>query len=384
MRSAAIELKAQDKLLSGGESGWVRVDRFMSSAVKVLIQENCWQTTKSNNEPSRVNYSVQKWDDALFAYVNPRRVDPFLEWLEALPDWDKNPRLEKLLEKVFKVHSPPEVLKYTSRLPLIGAIARAYHPGHKCDIMTLLKGPQGPGKSTYWKELLPSSDYFSDSLDLSAKNKERAENILGKVFVESAELTGMGRRYMEDLKAFLTREKDTYRPAYGRYTEDFKRRCVFVGSTNNKNFLPNDPSGSRRFLVAEIEPLCVENQHWTKQYLDENREQIWAEAIFFYHQKKERPYIPATFREGIEAENEKFIDRPYEWLYENVEKWLLEKKETHSEFSETQQELLKEFLDVDDWKRNKQGAFELKKALETYGGTSDRQRGIGVVWTFKF
>ena len=56
---------------------------------------------------------------------------------------------------------------------------------------------------------------------------------------------------MPQIKAFLSQASDTARLYHEPQATDLKRSCVFIGTTNNKNYL-NDPSGNRRFLPVEV------------------------------------------------------------------------------------------------------------------------------------
>jgi predicted P-loop ATPase len=52
------------------------------------------------------------------------------------------------------------------------------------------------------------------------------------------------------MKAFFARRQDTYRPPYGRVNATTPRRCVYVSTTNQKEYLQLDPSGYRRYWPA--------------------------------------------------------------------------------------------------------------------------------------
>lgn len=87
----------------------------------------------------------------------------------------------------------------------------------------------------------------------------------------------------EEIKSFLTRQKDTYRNPYDKYEEDRKRQCVFAGSTNTRQFIPFDRTEARRFL-----PIAIDSSKAEKHILDDEKEarayfeQLWAEAMEIY------------------------------------------------------------------------------------------------------
>ena len=87
----------------------------------------------------------------------------------------------------------------------------------------------------------------------------------------------------EEIKSFLTRQKDTYRNPYDKYEEDRKRQCIFAGSTNTRQFIPFDRTGARRFL-----PIAVDSSKAEKHILDDEKEarsyfdQLWAEVMEIY------------------------------------------------------------------------------------------------------
>ena len=72
-------------------------------------------------------------------------------------------------------------------------------------------------------------------------------------------------RNNEEIKSFLTRQKDTYRDPYAKYEEDRKRQCVFAGSTNTRRFIPFDRTGARRFLPIAIDSSKAEKAYESKK-----------------------------------------------------------------------------------------------------------------------
>ncbi|MGC3648801.1 VapE domain-containing protein, partial [Enterococcus faecium] len=54
---------------------------------------------------------------------------------------------------------------------IVGSVARIYKPGIKVEIVPVLDGPQGIGKSTV-PALLYTVDFFTDSLDSLGEKKD--------------------------------------------------------------------------------------------------------------------------------------------------------------------------------------------------------------------
>jgi predicted P-loop ATPase len=85
---------------------------------------------------------------------------------------------------------------------------------------------------------------------------------------------------METIKHFISKCEDRYRVAYGKRTETFPRQCIFIGTTNNREFL-NDPTGNRRFWPIDV----AINKPVKNIWVDLNQaeiDQLWAEAVTLY------------------------------------------------------------------------------------------------------
>ena len=216
-------------------------------------------------------------------------------WLESLPAWDGEARLDGWLSRVFDVATDQaDLAAWASRFLPLGAAWRTFRPGTKLDEMPVLIGPQGCGKSTALRALLPPErdEWFSDGLRLAADDKVRAEALQARVIVEAAEMAGSTRAERESLKAFLSRTDDgAVRLAYRRDPETMRRRCVMAGTTNDSHCLPADPSGNRRFVALNVRS-GLDGAAGVRAYLDDARGQLWAEALHRYH-AGETVYLPA-------------------------------------------------------------------------------------------
>ena len=249
---------------------------------------------KKGSTWQRLKYSPDMFYDLRLALGDGLRSDPFLEWVKALPPWDRVPRIDGLLTDMFGAEDD-SLTRWASRYIGIGAIQRAFKPGAKIDeVPVLLSQEQGIGKSAFVRSWFSeaSDEWHGDAVDLSARAKEQAEQLAGRVVVELSELTGIRKAEVERLKSFITRQDDgQFRWAYARSSKRSPRMCVFVGTTNSSNCLPNDPSGNRRFVVVELQHGCD-----VEARAEAERELWWSEALARY-QDGERANLPRDLHE---------------------------------------------------------------------------------------
>ena len=88
---------------------------------------------------------------------------------------------------------------------------------------------------------------------------------------------------IEEIKSFLSRQKEVYKIPYETHPADRLRQCVFGGTSNAMDFLPLDRSGNRRFLPVQVCPEqaevhILEDEAASRVYL----QQVWAEAMSIY------------------------------------------------------------------------------------------------------
>lgn len=221
--------------------------------------------------------SSQKVDDALSLEFEKKSFHPIIDYIKALK-WDKVKRIDTLLIDYFGAEDNAYT-RAAIRKMLCAAVARVFEPGAKFDLVLVLTGEQGTYKSTFVKKL--GKDWFSDTFT-TVQGKESFEQIQGAWIIEMAELSGLKKAEIETIKHYVAKREDSFRPAYGRVVETYKRQCVFFGTTNNKDFL-RDPTGNRRFMPIDVHPERI-----TKSVIDDLTEseidQIWAEAYQLYLQ----------------------------------------------------------------------------------------------------
>ena len=195
---------------------------------------------------------------------------PVRAYLRSLT-WDGVPRIRDLFPKYFG-SADTDYAQDIGEMFLIAMCARILKPGEKCDYMPILEGDQGTLKSSACAVL--AGEWFSDSLPDNISSKDASQHLRGKWLIEAGEMHQLTRAETTQLKMFLTRDTERYRPSYGRKEVVEPRQCVFIGTTNRDDYL-KDETGARRFW-----PIACGNIDLQK--LKADRDQLFAEAVSRY------------------------------------------------------------------------------------------------------
>ena len=282
----AHRVERREAILTAAFGEWTPADDHSMANLREAIGDGYFVRTERG--PRALLYGRERWADCLDALLHHRKVDPFVVWLEALDKWDGEDRLAPMLSRLFGAPDD-DLSRWAGRFVCMGSVQRALEPGCKLDEMPVLVGAQGIGKSALLRCILPPDmpELFGDGLRFDAPAEKRVDAILGKVLVECSEMAGRSRADIESIKYFVSCQNDnsTRRP-YAKYTQEHPRRLILVGTTNNTNDLPNDPSGLRRFVPIELEHGS-NVELWTGIC----RTQLWAEALHRYH-AGERANLP--------------------------------------------------------------------------------------------
>lgn len=223
------------------------------------------------------NYKIngkEKIRDAIRVVANRNTFHPVREYLESCK-WDGVPRVDTLLIDYLGAEDS-EYTRAVTHTTLVAAVARVYEPGCKFDYMLTLSGAQGIGKSTLFDRL--GGVWFSDSLT-SVTGKESYEQLQGVWIMEMGELSALKKSEVEATKQFLSKREDRYRKAYGERVEQFPRQNIFIGTTNEKQFLRDD-TGGRRFWVVDL--IHKAERNLFKELDKAMIANIWAEAKIYY------------------------------------------------------------------------------------------------------
>lgn len=212
--------------------------------------------------------------DAVNVVAMEHKVHPVRDYLNSL-SWDGVRRVDSLLIDYLGAEDS-DYTRAVTRKALVAAVARIFRPGCKFDYMLTLRGRQGLGKSALIRKL--GGKWFSDSFS-TVQGKEAYEQVLGNWLIEVGELAGMKKAEAEIIKLFISKQVDRFRPAYGRRTQEYPRQCIFIGTTNESQFL-RDTTGNRRFWVVDT-PNDAALDLW-EDLTQETVDLIWAEAVLLY------------------------------------------------------------------------------------------------------
>jgi len=242
------------------------------------------------------------WDAIqIAAYQNPR--NEVKEYITS-HRWDQTPRVQMFFQEAMGAEDS-DYARAVSRNFFISIVARVMNPGCKVDTMVILEGGQGTFKSTSLKIL--AGDWFAEA-NSSLDSKDFEQGLVGRMIVEFGELDQFRKSDSTLIKKKLSCSVDTYRPSYGRSVVDIPRTCVFVGTTNKDKYL-QDETGGRRFWPIRVKVCDIE-------YIKDNRDQLFAEALWLYEQGCTWHEVPDQAKEEQEARREQ---DPYEEL---IIKWL--------------------------------------------------------------
>ena len=223
----------------------------------------------------------KKIDNAIGIVANENKYHPIRDYLNTLV-WDGTERIRFCLRHFLGADADDYTYE-ALKLFLLGAISRAFQPGCKFEIMLCLVGGQGAGKSTFFRLLAVRDEWFSDDLrKLDDDNVYR--KLQGHWIIEMSEMMATANaKSIEEIKSFLSRQKEVYKIPYETHPADRPRQCVFGGTSNALDFLPLDRSGNRRFIPVMVYPEqaevhILEDEAASRAYITEAAGSSWLSA----------------------------------------------------------------------------------------------------------
>jgi predicted P-loop ATPase len=271
-------------------------------------QMRVWLETVGNCDP--IPHDMVR--AAAHLVAERQKMDTAKVWIETL-QWDGKTRIEYFCERYWGT----EASAYTRAVSLYlwtALAGRVVAPGCQCDMVPVLIGNQGIGKSQGVKAMVPAPDHFAE-LRMDEADDAIARRMRGVLVAELAEMRGLRNAEIERIKAFITRTHEKWVPKYKEFATVYPRRFVIIGTTNDEEFLPTDLE-HRRWLPVHTAGVDVPR-------IKEDRNQLWAEALVRYTidglhwQGMDELAKPAR---ELAAGADGWADEIAAWLYANQQK----------------------------------------------------------------
>ena len=246
----------------------------------------------------------------------PRR-NPLREYLDGVRgQWDGKDRITEVARAVAKGN---ELWERAFHVWFLGVVQQwmGIHPEHGNAVAPLLCGPQGTGKSTFCRSLLPDELMWGylDHIDLTKREqlmRTMAQTLLINID-EFDQYRGDSQR--GPLKNLL-QQADVRTKQMWRTNMQVRQRLASFIATCNPTEVLVDETGSRRFICVRVEKNIE-----MPAYLDHF--QLYAQAVDEINARRDNPggfaeddvygrcYFTDEEREAIENNNRRFRVRSY-------------------------------------------------------------------------
>lgn len=199
-------------------------------------------------------------------YAKANQKNEPRDWLESLK-WDGQERVPFFFQVCLGARRDAYT-EAASKNFWVGMVARVFRPGCRSDHMVVLEGRQGIGKTEVLRII--GGKFYAD-MHYAVTDKDFYNAMQGKFLIEIAELDAFSKADITRIKQVITCTTDRYRLPYARTAQDFPRSCVFVGTTNEADYL-KDPTGGRRFWPITCTGIDTD-------FVRDCRDQLFAEAV---------------------------------------------------------------------------------------------------------
>lgn len=184
--------------------------------------------------------------------------------------------------------SPAQFRDYFCRW-MVGMLAGVFNDKVVNHVILVFLGRQGCFKSSFMENLLPPvlRRYYATKTNSHRLTKDDLFGMTENILINFEEIDSMQRKELNQLKAMTTTAFVNERPVYGRHKVRLPHIASFCATGNNLQFLTDD-TGTRRWLIAEIEEI----------------ENPWTTPI---------PY------EGVYAQAKALLDQGYRYWFDEKE-----------------------------------------------------------------
>lgn len=227
-----------------------------------------------------VNFSQEKIRSAINITARKNEHNQIKTMLEEChANWDKKIRFEDFFPTFLKVEKS-EVTTLTTKLFLVGMVAKIFDPSTKFDYCLDLVGGQGSGKTTILNRL--SLGHTLSGIT-SFEDKDELRRMKSFWIVNDDEMVATGKASFDILKRFITEPTIQIRLPYASGDSQFPRNFVLARTSNNIRYL-KDRTGERRFLPLKIPKIDSQanRRKLLKSLTNDYIKQLLGEAVALF------------------------------------------------------------------------------------------------------
>lgn len=208
---------------------------------------------------------INCWDKDVSRFVNSEQMPdyhPLLSYMNTLPEWDGMDRVTPLAQRI----STKDFWVNSFHRWMLGVTAQwSGHMARCANAVApmLVSSEQGRCKSTFCQLLMPDGlrDYYTDSFELTGQSG--CEQKLAQFgLINLDEYDRLSPQKLPLLKTLMQMKKLDFRKSHRSSYSHLPRMASFIGTSNHKDLL-TDPTGSRRYLCAEVKEKidCTPLEH---------------------------------------------------------------------------------------------------------------------------
>lgn len=233
------------------------------------------------------NYEA-RYERSVYSTAIQKTFDPLYDWITSL-EWDGTPRLRTWMKDMCGAPDTAHTA-WVGYMTIMEMTARALNPGCMGRQVPVWEGAENKGKTRMIKLL---GDPWSITFDMSMESKEAHMAVQGVWLAELAELDTLRKTSESRLKSFISQTNDTFIPKYSNNRATYHRRTVFIGTTNDDDYLPPTGAGTRWYPIR--------TGAFNIELLQQERHQLFAESVSIFKDSPDTQWWeePASLKKEI-------------------------------------------------------------------------------------
>lgn len=277
----------------------------------LYLDDADYRTIWDDLDKQNLSFSKAKYDNLIYGKELPEQYNPFRYYFNSIPKWDgETDYIKEFLQQVYlKNESSREYFidgfkKWFVAL-VLSLLEDEPNPFKINQTCLVLVGAQGKYKTTWLKSIVPKHlqlKYFYGSSFLP-HNKDHEKYLAYKIIINLDEMAALNKTDLETIKSKITQDQVVIRLPYAKADTHLKRRASFTGTQNNVEFL-RDESGSRRWLVIEVDNICIDESF--------DIDMVYAQGYSLY-KGGHRHWFDSADIKKIENQNEPFQLKSFEF-----------------------------------------------------------------------